>query len=255
MVIRAGGEPVFRFGVLVGMADLKKRVAENVPGDFFVDTSCINCGNCRVVAGEIFGDMGPYAFVRAQPKDEAERRRGLQALLACPTASIGAARSAELGAREVVEDFPLRIEDSVYYAGFNSEKSYGGASYFVRHPAGNWLIDSPRFVPALVKKLESLGGLRYIFLTHQDDVADAEAYARHFGAERIIHEADGRAAPGAEILLKGVEPVTLVPGFTIIPVPGHTRGHCVLLHADKFLFTGDHLEWESVENRRGAFRD
>ena len=40
-----------------------------------------------------------------------------------------------------------------------------------------------------------------------------------------------------------------------IPVPGHTRGHVVLLYRNKFLFTGDHLAWS--DKRRGliAFRD
>ncbi len=29
------------------MADPKKRVLENVPGDFFVDSTCIDCDACR----------------------------------------------------------------------------------------------------------------------------------------------------------------------------------------------------------------
>ena len=45
-------------------------------------------------------------------------------------------------------------------------------------PDGNWLIDSPKFVTPLVKQLETLGGIAHIFLTHRDDVADAERYAR-----------------------------------------------------------------------------
>ena len=63
------------------------------------------------------------------------------------------------------------------------------------------------------------------------------------------------AVPGAEIVVKGLSPVQLAPGFLVIPVPGHTRGHCVLLHKEKFLFTGDHLEWDLEEEALGAFRD
>jgi integrating conjugative element membrane protein (TIGR03745 family) len=38
-----------------------------------------------------------------------------------------------------MDDFPLAIEGPVAYCGFTSPKSYGGSSYFVRHPGGNWL--------------------------------------------------------------------------------------------------------------------
>jgi hypothetical protein len=41
-----------------------------------------------------------------------------------------------------MKDFPLLVEEPVYYCGYNSPKSYGGNSYFIRHPAGNWLIAS-----------------------------------------------------------------------------------------------------------------
>jgi len=34
----------------------------------------------------------------------------------------------------------------------------------------------------------------------------------------------------------------------IIPVPGHTKGHTVLLYQNKFLFTGDHLAWSDQLN-------
>jgi glyoxylase-like metal-dependent hydrolase (beta-lactamase superfamily II) len=39
----------------------------------------------------------------------------------------------------------------------------------------------------------------------------------------------------------------------VIPTPGHTRGHAVLLYRNKYLFTGDHLAYE--DDRLEAFRD
>src|SRR5262245_9275267 len=113
------------------MAYFKRRLPENVPGDFYVDSTCINCGNCRELAPTIFGDSGPYAFVKIQPRDEKERRATQRALLACPTASIGSQNG---GAAPVTDDFPLLVEDNVYYLGFNSPKSYGGSSYLICHP-------------------------------------------------------------------------------------------------------------------------
>ena len=232
------------------MADFKKRVAENVEGEFFVDSSCIDCDTCRQLAPDIFEDAGDTSFVKHQPQSTVETHAALQALVACPTGSIGTLHKNH--ASEVMGDFPLEIEEGVFYCGFNSPKSFGGNSYFIRHPQGNWLVDSPKFLPHLVRKLEGLGGIRYIFLTHQDDVAEAAKYAEKFGSQRIIHEEDSGAQPGAEILVRGTEVFELVPGFKIIPTPGHTEGHCVLLYRDKYLLTGDHLWWRRKRKQLGA---
>jgi glyoxylase-like metal-dependent hydrolase (beta-lactamase superfamily II) len=155
----------------------------------------------------------------------------------------------------VMQDFPLVIEEPVLYCGYNSPKSYGGNSYFVRPPAGNWLIDSPKFVTPLVKRLEALGGIAHIFLTHRDDVADAERYAEHFQSRRIIHRDELPSQPGAEVVLEGSGPWELAPGFRAIPTPGHTKGHCVLLFQDRFLFTGDHLAWDRDRQELAASED
>lgn len=235
------------------MADIKKRVAENVEGEFFVDSSCIDCDTCRQLAPDIFEDAGDTSFVKHQPQSAEENHSALQALVACPTGSIGTLHKNH--SAEVMDDFPLEIEEGVFYCGFNSPKSFGGNSYFIRHPQGNWLVDSPKFLPHLVRKFEAMGGLKTIFLTHQDDVAEAAKYAEKFGAQRIIHEEDKGAQPDAEILVHGSEVLELIPGFKIIPTPGHTEGHCVLLYQDKYLFTGDHLWWRRKRKQLGASQD
>jgi glyoxylase-like metal-dependent hydrolase (beta-lactamase superfamily II) len=143
-----------------------------------------------------------------------------------------------------MSSFPLLIEGGVFYCGFNSEKSFGANSYFIRHSDGNWLVDSPRYVKHLVDALERMGGLRYIFLTHEDDVADAARYAARFGATRIIHRADAEAMPDAEWIVDGSDSIPLAPQFNLIPVPGHTPGSSALLYDQRFLFTGDHLWWD-----------
>jgi glyoxylase-like metal-dependent hydrolase (beta-lactamase superfamily II)/ferredoxin len=227
------------------MANLKNRFPENAPGEFFVDSTCIDCDACRQLAPETFEDAGEYSFVYAQPHTTEQWHKALRALLACPTGSIGTVHANN--AKEMMADFPLHLEDAVYYTGFNSPKSYGGNSYFVRHPTGNWLIDSPKYLPHLVRRFEELGGLRYIFLTHRDDVAEAHKYANRFEGQRVIHRAELSAQPDAEIVIEGHEPVELSPGFLIIPTPGHTRGHCMLLYQERFLFTGDHLWWSRVQ--------
>jgi glyoxylase-like metal-dependent hydrolase (beta-lactamase superfamily II)/ferredoxin len=235
------------------MANPKKRVPENAPGDFFVDATCIDCDACRQIAPAVFGEAAETSFVKAQPKSSDDRRQALRALLACPTGSIGCLADDDVKA--VMKDFPLVIEEPVFYCGYNSPKSYGGNSYFIRHALGNWLIDSPKFVTPLVRHLEELGGIGHIFLTHRDDVADAELYARHFGSRRIIHREELSSQRGAEIVLDGAGPWVLAPGFLAIPTPGHTKGHCVLLFQDRFLFTGDHLDWYRDEHHLSASED
>jgi glyoxylase-like metal-dependent hydrolase (beta-lactamase superfamily II)/ferredoxin len=232
------------------MANPRKQVPENAPGDFFVDSTCIDCDACRQISPNVFGQAAHTSFVHTQPVAEPDRRRALHALLSCPTGSIGSLGEDE--PKAVMGDFPLPIEEPVYYCGFNSPKSYGGNSYFVRHPDGNWLIDSPKFVAPLVRRLESLGGISHIFLTHRDDVADADRFARHFQAKRIIHRLELRSQPEAEVVFDGDDPLELAPGFVTIPTPGHTSGHCCLLFEERFLFTGDHLDWDRQEQRLAA---
>jgi glyoxylase-like metal-dependent hydrolase (beta-lactamase superfamily II)/ferredoxin len=235
------------------MANPKKRVPENAPGDFFVDSTCIDCDACRQIASAVFGEAAATSLVKAQPVSNADRRHALQALLACPTGSIGCLGDDDVKA--VMKDFPLLIEEPVYYCGYNSLKSYGGNSYLIRHPAGNWLIDSPKFVTPLVQRFEALGGVAHMFLTHRDDVADAQRYAEHFGSRRIIHRDELSSQPGAEVVLDGKGPWELAAGFLAIPTPGHTKGHCVLLFENRFLFTGDHLDWDRDEQRLAASED
>lgn len=120
------------------MANPRKRVPENAPGDFFVDSTCIDCDTCRQVAPQVFGEAPGTSFVKAQPAAASDRRVALQALLACPTGSIGCLGDDDVKA--VADDFPLPVEGPVYYCGYNSPKSFGGNSYFVRHPDGTILV-------------------------------------------------------------------------------------------------------------------
>ena len=71
------------------MANQHEALSANAEGNFFVDSSCINCGVSRHYAPEIFGDTGAHAFVKRQPQNAKEEFAAKQALLACPAASIG----------------------------------------------------------------------------------------------------------------------------------------------------------------------
>ncbi len=234
------------------MADLKKRLDSNIAGNFFVDSTCINCDTCRQLAPKSFEEVGEYSAVLHQPEGAEQVHQAFQALLACPVGSIGTEHSDKLQVQAAMASFPLPLEDGVSYCGFNSEKSFGANSFLIEHPEGNWLIDSPRYIKHLIEAFEQKGGLAYIFLTHEDDVADADKYTKHFGAKRIIHQADAIAVPGAEWIVNGSDAVQLATGMQAVPVPGHTPGSMALLYRDKFLFTGDHLWWDPETKTLGA---
>ncbi|MDZ7958320.1 MAG: MBL fold metallo-hydrolase [Aulosira sp. DedQUE10] len=237
------------------MANLKLRRTENVNGDFYVDTSCIDCDTCRWMTPEVFYRGDEQSAVYHQPTNEKERLAALQALLACPTSSIGTVEKPQ-DIKIAQETFPIVVEENVYDCGYHSEKSYGAASYFIQRPEGNILVDSPRFTPPLVKRLEEMGGIRYMYLTHRDDIADHQKFADHFQCQRILHADDiSGDTRNVEIQLTGLEPFALTADILVIPVPGHSKGHTVLLYKNKFLFTGDHLAWSENLHQLNAFRD
>jgi glyoxylase-like metal-dependent hydrolase (beta-lactamase superfamily II)/ferredoxin len=236
------------------LASVARRYADNAPGDFYVDSTCIDCDACRRIAPTVFAEAADHSFVQAQPASEELRRRALMALVACPTGSIGTVSRQDV--RPGLEGFPEPIEDGVSFCGFTSESSFGAWSYFVERPEGNALVDSPKAVPRLLDEFSRRGGVSTMFLTHRDDVADHATFARHFGCERVLHERDlTESTRGIERPLRGTAASALGPDLLAIPTPGHTRGHAVLLYREKFLFTGDHLAWSDRRNGLVAFRD
>jgi glyoxylase-like metal-dependent hydrolase (beta-lactamase superfamily II)/ferredoxin len=237
------------------MANVEKRLAGNVAGDFFVDSSCIDCDACRQLAPEVFTDSGDASIVYRQPESNAETRRALMALVACPTGSIGSLKPQDF--RAGIDAFPMSIAENVYFCGYTSESSFGAWSYLILRPeaeGGNVLVDSPRFSSQLAKRIGAMGGVRKMFLSHSDDVADHVRFAAKFGCERVMHADDGAAKLGMEWIIEGKEEVQLDRDLIAIPTPGHTRGHAVLLYRNQYLFTGDHLAWSPEREALTAFR-
>ena len=238
------------------MARLADRLPGNAPGAFYVDASCIDCDLCRQIAPWSFGhsEDGDQSVVIRQPVDAEQTRRAAMALVACPTSSIGGGDANAV--RQAARAFPDKLatlratasgDVDVWFCGYASEDSYGASSYLLRRPGGSVLVDSPRAARPLSARLNELGGVSTMFLTHADDVADHEVWHRELGCRRVIHRADVRAATrGVEMQLEGSDPVQLDPELLAIPVPGHTRGSCVLIYRDTYAFTGDHV-WATDE--------
>jgi glyoxylase-like metal-dependent hydrolase (beta-lactamase superfamily II)/ferredoxin len=238
------------------VARLARRLPENAPGDLFVDGSCIACDTCRRLAPGLYGG-GPWdqAFVERQPAGEGEWHRALMALVSCPVAAIGTARKRPAGAAARAFPDPVEAGDGIHSCGYASESSFGAASWLVVRPGGNVLVDSPRFALPLLQGIRRLGGARFLFLSHRDDVADHERWAEALGCERILHARDVSGATArVERRVEGEAPLPLADDLLLVPVPGHTAGSTALLYRERWLFTGDHL-WAGEDGRLEADRE
>ena len=228
---------------------MARAVAENVSGSFFVNDRCIDCGTCWTFDPEHYSAAAQSAYVHCQPVGHQAQRQALLALQACPVAAIET--SPELLKQTPQQGFPALIarhgDGDIYYCGWASRKSFGARSWLVRRPEGNVLIDVPRWSAPLARQLQAMGGLSLIVLTHRDDVADHQRWAKTFACPRWIHQADADAAPEAEHRLSGTTAESIAPGLQLIPTPGHTAGSlCAVLGEVRCaLFSGDHLWWNA----------
>jgi glyoxylase-like metal-dependent hydrolase (beta-lactamase superfamily II) len=232
------------------MARIADRNPENAVGDWFVDLRCIDCGaSPHVAPGLIDHRNGRCVFIR-QPETPTEVFQGWLAVDVCPTSSVGAPHDQTRPERT----FPLEITPGVSLCGHNSPDSYGAHSWLITRADGNVLVDAPRYTRRLYPRIDELGGIDRILLTHRDDVADAEQWADRYHAPVTIHRADAAAAPFATHVIDGDDAVAITQDIVAVPVPGHTRGSVVYL-VDDHAFTGDSLAWDPATSDLYGFRD
>jgi ferredoxin len=73
------------------MANILDKLPQNVPGRFYVDSTCIDCGLCPSTAPAHFrrdAEIG-QSYVFRQPETPEEIALCREALESCPTESIG----------------------------------------------------------------------------------------------------------------------------------------------------------------------
>lgn len=73
------------------MAIPADRLPQNVPGRWYVDSTCIDCDLCRETAPTIFGrhDETGFSFVQKQPVTPEEIALAEEARTGCPVEAIG----------------------------------------------------------------------------------------------------------------------------------------------------------------------
>jgi ferredoxin len=73
------------------MAASTDRLSANALGKYYVDSSCIDCDQCRVIAPQLFArdpDNG-LSVVTRQPESPEEAALAEEAMSSCATSSIG----------------------------------------------------------------------------------------------------------------------------------------------------------------------
>ncbi|MFJ3310637.1 4Fe-4S domain-containing protein [Streptomyces sp. NPDC086549] len=208
---------------------------------WYVDDRCINCDAARQLAPGLIGETGGRSKILRQPNDAAETRRLHAAAFACPTRSI---RPASGQPDQALDPFPMPLDNGVLMCGHNSRHTAGANSYlFLRSSGTVMLIDTPRWSRELAERYAASGLVTDVLLTHRDHAAHGCRYADHFGARLWIHEGDLDAAPDADQVIRGLEPVEIGEGVIAHPLPGHTRGSVLYLADDRYCFSGDSFYW------------
>lgn len=72
------------------MANLSDRLPNNIAGQYYVDSSCIDCDQCRAQAPEFFArDDSGFSYVIRQPATAEEVSQLEEISASCATGSIG----------------------------------------------------------------------------------------------------------------------------------------------------------------------
>lgn len=208
---------------------------------WYVDDRCIGCDAARQFAPGLIAESHGSSHVLRQPADEAGTRSMWAAAFACPTRSVRPAA----GRTDPSHDpFPMVLDDGVLICGHNSPHTAGANAYLLRRPSGTaMMVDTPRWGPALAERYGAFGPVTDVLLTHRDHAAHGRRYADHFGARLWIHEDDLDAAPDADRVMRGLDPVAVGEGVVAHPLPGHTRGSVLYLADDRYCFSGDSFYW------------
>jgi glyoxylase-like metal-dependent hydrolase (beta-lactamase superfamily II) len=213
---------------------------DNHSPEWRVDQRCTNCDVARQLAPGLVEEVDGRSVLTRQPRTGAEVEALHAAAYACHTRSI---RLDPAGLNPALDPFPMPLDDTVLLCGHNSTHTAGANSYLLRRPAGNLMIDTPRWSEALATRYEALGPVTDVLLTHYDHAAHGRQYADRFGARLWIHEDDLEAAPDADQVLRGTEPIEVADHVIAHPLPGHTKGSVLYVADDKYCFSGDSLFW------------
>lgn len=139
------------------------------------------------------------------------------------------------GTRQILPGI-LEFED-------RSPLTFGGKGFLIVGPKYNVMVDTPACTPRVIQAVRACGGLRYIFLSHRDEIGELATLRRSLGGALILDRSEAPLVRGGVDLPFDAD-FEVEPGLWVLQTPGHSPGSaCLLLHRGglKVLFTGDHV--------------
>jgi len=124
-----------------------------------------------------------------------------------------------------------------------SSSTYGGKGFLVTGPKYNLMVDTPACTRRVLDAVRIVGGLRYVFLSHRDEIGEIADLHRATGGAVIMHRSEADRVPCGVDLVFDTD-FEVEPGVTVIHTPGSSPGSsCLLVHRGdlRVLFTGNHV--------------
>lgn len=137
---------------------------------------------------------------------------------------------------------PQAVWDNIFAFPPNRDTLGGTAYLIVENSLGNILIDCPAWDDANQQFLQSVGGVRWLFLSHRGGIGKTREIQENFGCEVLIQEQEAYLLPGLRVTTFQHE-FTPSPLAKAIWTPGHSPGSSCLYYTDRggVLLSGRHL--------------
>lgn len=136
---------------------------------------------------------------------------------------------------------PQAIWNNIFAFSPNRD-TLGGTAYLIVENEANILIDCPAWNEVNQNYLSSLGGIRWLFLTHRGAIGKAREIQESLGCEILIQEQEAYLLPGLRVTTFEQD-FNLSDLAQIIWTPGHSPGSSCLYYPQQggILFSGRHI--------------
>jgi glyoxylase-like metal-dependent hydrolase (beta-lactamase superfamily II) len=123
-----------------------------------------------------------------------------------------------------------------------NRETLGGTAYLIVENDGNILIDCPPWNEDIQQFLQSLSGVKWLFLTHRGAIGKTKELQKTLNCQVVIQEQEAYLLPEVP-LTSFQDEITLSPTVQVIWTPGHSPGSACLYYRDHggVLFSGRHL--------------